>query len=62
VLDWSLDAGPPAEGLRAAYPQATLQQVLPAGEAVPTAWWKRWLGGGGAVPVAVRPWRLAARG
>ncbi|UFU09355.1 biotin synthase [Ideonella dechloratans] len=53
VLDWSLDAGPPAEGLRSAYPQATLQQVLPAGEAVsPAPWWKRWLGTGAAVPVA----------
>nr|WP_256490216.1 biotin synthase [Ideonella oryzae] len=52
VLDWSLDAGPPAEGMRAAYPKATLQQVRPAGEVAPTApWWKRWWGGGAPVPV-----------
>jgi malonyl-CoA O-methyltransferase len=48
----------PARGLS----QATLQQVLPAGEAAPTApWWKRWWGavrGAGGQ----RPWRLAARG
>lgn len=53
VLDWSLDAGPPAEGLRAAYPKAVLQQVQPVGERAPAApWWKRWLGGHGPVPVA----------
>lgn len=51
VLDWSLDAGPPAAGLRAAYPKAVLQQVQGVGASgAPAPWWKRWLG---AAPAAL---------
>lgn len=42
VLDWSLDAGPPAEPLLSAYPQATVRQVKNEPVAAASAWWRRW--------------------
>lgn len=47
VLDWSLDAGPPAEALQAAYPSSKLQQLRVAPTPVaasPDPWWKHWMG------------------
>lgn len=54
VLDWSGAAGASAAPLVAAYPRARhahVEEPTPsAGHAGP--WWRRWLGGGGSLPVA----------